>query len=304
MKEQQGGVPHFLCIGPTKTGTSWLYTVLREHPEVFLTPQKEIRYFCENDIFPTYSLRKLFSNSHWYYPYIRRTIRGRLRYYGKILPRLDRTAFRNIIWDLRFFLLPHSDAWYVSLFRGSGGKVCGDISPQYYNVSPRRVRQIKERFPWLKILVFVRDPVERVWSEAKMNILRQAGKTNVEDMPEERFFRFAENQQRQFPDYGSMIEKWRNHFPQSLHVGFYDMLKEDPCSFFSEVCNFIGVETESLPRRLFKRMDAKVNVGIAADIPEKFAAHLGRQYRDSIAKLSDQYKPYPQRWLARLEKIL
>ena len=35
----------FLCIGAQKSGTTWLARMLQTHPELFLTPVKEIHYF-------------------------------------------------------------------------------------------------------------------------------------------------------------------------------------------------------------------------------------------------------------------
>ncbi len=40
-------VPTFLGIGPGKAGTTWLYRVLRAHPEVWMSPVKETLYFTE-----------------------------------------------------------------------------------------------------------------------------------------------------------------------------------------------------------------------------------------------------------------
>lgn len=39
--------PDFLFIGPDKTGSSWLYTILREHPDCFVPPAKDIWFFDE-----------------------------------------------------------------------------------------------------------------------------------------------------------------------------------------------------------------------------------------------------------------
>lgn len=40
-------VPTFLGIGPGKSGTTWLYRVLRAHPEVYMSPTKETLYFSD-----------------------------------------------------------------------------------------------------------------------------------------------------------------------------------------------------------------------------------------------------------------
>lgn len=37
--------PTFLCVGAGKSGTTWLWEVLRHHPDVFLPAVKEVHYF-------------------------------------------------------------------------------------------------------------------------------------------------------------------------------------------------------------------------------------------------------------------
>lgn len=37
--------PNFLCIGATRSGSTWVYAALRQHPEVFLPDVKELHYF-------------------------------------------------------------------------------------------------------------------------------------------------------------------------------------------------------------------------------------------------------------------
>lgn len=37
--------PNFLCIGTFRAGTSWLFQVLKKHPEIFLPEEKELMFF-------------------------------------------------------------------------------------------------------------------------------------------------------------------------------------------------------------------------------------------------------------------
>ena len=39
------GIPDFLIISPPKTGTTWLAKHLASHPQIFIPPEKEVRYF-------------------------------------------------------------------------------------------------------------------------------------------------------------------------------------------------------------------------------------------------------------------
>lgn len=38
-------LPNFIYLGPEKSGTSWLHGVLSRHPQVFLTPSKDLFFF-------------------------------------------------------------------------------------------------------------------------------------------------------------------------------------------------------------------------------------------------------------------
>src|SRR2546423_15689927 len=37
--------PDFICIGAQKAGTGWLYEQLRNHPDFWMPPMKELHYF-------------------------------------------------------------------------------------------------------------------------------------------------------------------------------------------------------------------------------------------------------------------
>jgi len=41
-------LPHFLGIGAQKSGTTWLYRQLRQHPAIFMPATKELRFFFDS----------------------------------------------------------------------------------------------------------------------------------------------------------------------------------------------------------------------------------------------------------------
>lgn len=41
-------LPNFLYIGTSKAGSTWLYNVLDQHPDIFMAPGKAIYYFCNH----------------------------------------------------------------------------------------------------------------------------------------------------------------------------------------------------------------------------------------------------------------
>ena len=47
--------PDFLGIGAPRAGTTWLWTVLRQHPQIWMPPRKELHYFDRAEKYPTAS---------------------------------------------------------------------------------------------------------------------------------------------------------------------------------------------------------------------------------------------------------
>jgi len=37
--------PDFFVLGPPRTGTTWLYENLKQHPEIYMSAPKEVFYF-------------------------------------------------------------------------------------------------------------------------------------------------------------------------------------------------------------------------------------------------------------------
>lgn len=56
-------LPHFLCIGAQKAGTTWLHTNLTQQKDLWLPPIKEIHYFdYRENYFPLALKDQLFGN--------------------------------------------------------------------------------------------------------------------------------------------------------------------------------------------------------------------------------------------------
>jgi hypothetical protein len=64
---------------------------------------------------------------------------------------------------------PRNIERYVSLFRYKGvERLSGDISPGYGMLEQEIIEQLLVRLPMLRVLVLVRDPIERLWSHINM----------------------------------------------------------------------------------------------------------------------------------------
>ncbi|MFD1678000.1 sulfotransferase family protein [Alicyclobacillus fodiniaquatilis] len=124
--------PNFFIIGAAKSGTTSLFHYIQQHPDVFMSDVKEPHYFCSPD-FPE-RFQGVGDEG-----FSDQTIRTRQR--------------------------------YLNLFRGvKNERVIGEASV-YYLVYPNVAQRIKDFNPNAKMIVILRNPVERAFS-AYMHTIR------------------------------------------------------------------------------------------------------------------------------------
>ncbi len=276
--------PDFICIGPEKTGTTWLFSILEEHPQVWLPPYKELQFLTEGNFVPEYSLKNLFFNSHWHYLELRRLF---VRNTAKMFL-LRKTSmhgpFSTYLWLLKYLFGAHDFAWYSSLFDPDEGQICGDITPNYYYIPEARIIELKRHCPDLKVLLIVRDPIERAWSAAVM-IHCAHRKIPFEEVSHADFLQTLDNLYHNWRPYRDVIEMWKRHF-SNVHIAFFDDLKADPERFANEVCTFLGVD-KLLDQASIRKVVGK---GVGGEIPAEIYAHLLSQYQDEspVSRTLDQ----------------
>lgn len=94
----------FIGVGPGKTGGTWLYRTLQQHPDAQIPPIKELNYFSiEQNVGKTNVIDSLFSKRHliklkrkWSFLVLRNAI--------KPIFKLKRINWQNIRWVIHFFV--------------------------------------------------------------------------------------------------------------------------------------------------------------------------------------------------------
>jgi hypothetical protein len=287
--------PTFICIGPEKTGTGWIYKNLLYHPQVFLPPVKEIRYFWEKVFLPNETIMKRYTSSHWHYQTYQRYFKTRLRFYLKNIFRFTLIDAHRLIWDFKYLFFSHNDKWYESLF-DSTYKVRGDITPLYYRLPEEQINRISKLFPQLKIIIILRNPIDRVFSKAKMNLCRHRNK-RFEEISEKEFYKLFDEEYQYCSSYKDLITRWERHFgKRNVHVNFFDKLCDDAFGLLDEICSFLKIDIQKLSSFVIGNLNQEVNPGLGIDLPEKHGIYLARLYRDCIKEMCEYDNLYPQRW--------
>ncbi|MDQ3146757.1 MAG: sulfotransferase [Actinomycetota bacterium] len=188
--------PRFICVGAGKAGTTWLWEMLRRHPDVFLPEIKEIHYF--NDI-----------------AYEGSDIRN--PNYGKPLD-----------WYLRHFSPARPD------------QVCGEITPSYLWNEQAALR-IHEFDPDIRIIVMLRDPVERLFSSYLFGQQKgEIGRISFEHALERIDYLLQRS------TYCRSLRRYLDRFdPVNVKVVFHEDLLSDPVGLLEDVQRFIGVRPDA-----------------------------------------------------------
>ncbi len=289
--------PDFLCIGAQKAATTWLYGQMGRHPNIWVPPIKELNYFNN----PSSTLYKRLFSKHWL------DKDWRILFKQKILSPLSRGKIgriRHFRWYFKYFFLPRSFRWYISLFPDDPGKITGEFSVAYAVLGDRVISQISNKLPDLKIIYLLRNPILRTWSQLKMNLGRYKG-LNLDELPEEEFYKYFNNPVvKSHSDYLSTLGTFRKYFSsKQIFIGFFDEIIEDPMNFLGKLFNFLNVD---FSQKIYsKGSRKKSNVGIAKEIPVKYLTCLSKMYYQQIIRIHQSFNnAYTKEWVEFTKKYL
>ena len=282
--EQQGAInrigtprsPDFYCIGAEKCGTTWLWEMLRDHPEIGVPLPKELRYFASLYLgtgFGNFNALRRLLNDHGKAP-LRRDFLEKLT-----------TEIRVVFGD---------DQAYLRIFGAMKQTVVGDVSPQYCMLPSEGIARMKGLAPEAKIIFLMRDPVDRVVSAGKMKAGEQDSNLTDEAVRAKAFVPFQLRMSR----YSKILDRYETHFPGQIFTGFMDDLIADPLDLLKRICGFLGVEYDA---RFFPRIDFVANEGAKYSVGSGMKAALYKELSEEYEFLSQRFPEQAAKWRARHE---
>jgi Sulfotransferase domain len=186
---------------------------------------------------------------------------------------------------------------YLAHFRGAGdAHAVGEISHSYLS-SPEAPERIAALNPDMHLLVCLREPVDRAFSDY-LDLQKNGLFNGSFEEALERYPSLIERGR-----YATHLERYLQFFPrEQLHIGLFDELKADPQSYADSVFDFLGIGTLTLPRTaLERRMPAgtprNAHVAAAAKLASTIAKKVGLRRLRSRVKRSTTirqlvYRPY------------
>ena len=148
--------PNFFVVGAAKAGTTSLYNYLKEHPEVYLSPIKEPNYF--NTEMKLEDFKEDIQKSIYF--------------------EFDKYFRKNKLEEKHFALIDKKKD-YLELFREvKQEKAIGEFSTSYLS-SQVAAAEIYKFNPKSKIIVMLREPIERTLSHYQMDLNKGFNLKNI-----------------------------------------------------------------------------------------------------------------------------
>lgn len=277
----------FVCVGAQKAGTTWLARVLGHHPEIFVTPVKELHYF-DHQLGITNHLSG-------------RKRRSRYRKYHQRLwtqPGRFRANLAEWRWWMAYMRPELNDAWYRSLFEHRGAaRFAVEATPEYGLIGSEGYQWLLRLAPHARLLFILRDPKAQLRSKA-LHHCRAEGVEPASLSVDAWAKLFASDRFRALTDYATTLEALDASVPATqLKIMFYEDIHSDRRAALEDVCRFIGT-AQAFPQSADEALTARVNVAQHAQLPGELDEVIADYAAPVIARVKSHLGRLPSAWAA------
>jgi len=297
--------PNFLVIGAAKAGTTSLYQYLSQHPQIYMSPIKEPRFFL-------YEGKKL-------------------NYCGPG----DEIRNENTVTNI-------DD--YLAIFKDVKDEIAiGEASTEYLHLNSEKcAERIFQYNPHFKIIVILRNPADRAYST--FLYLRRDGRETKKDFSEALKVEQKRIRQNWAPIWGylqygyyyTQLKPYYDRFPNNqIRIYIYENWLNNNCDILKDVFGFLNVETSFVPdiskkfnvsfipksialsklidqpskiKRIFRKCSSKVfrqwlrdkllkMNSIKPQLEQEIREKLISLYKEEIIKLQNMIKQDLSKWL-------
>jgi sulfotransferase family protein len=262
-------IPNFFIVGAPKAGTTSLYYYLDQHPEVFMCPVKEANHFA-SEIRPEGFAEDLQGR-------VRREIKAIQKYLAGPMSE-KRFGAIGLDWD-----------HYLRLFRNvQREKAIGEASVCYL-WSETAAQNIATRIPAAKIVMILRDPVERAFSQYMQWTSHGEVRESFLEVCKKSIANRGGRFQWMSPFlelglYAEQVKRYLDLFPrENIRICLYEDYRSEPEQMVSDTFRFLDVDPAFRPDLSVRHLAAK---GFSARMAARDTAFLKDFYRDDVRMLA------------------
>ena len=226
-------LPNFFIVGAGKAGTTSLYCYLRQHPDIYMSPVKEPCYFASEIRAETMA----------------RPIQQHVAKQSRELPKVlgDTVAAKPHGWI--------AAEWgdYTRLFQGvRGEKAIGEASAAYL-WSQTAAANIRASVPGAKIIMILRDPAERAFSQylhqVSIGLTGTTFRAHLEACRRDTGHKLSPT----YPSleigfYSAQVERFLACFPRDrIRIYWYEESWRQPAQMLADAFRFLDVDAGFAP---------------------------------------------------------
>jgi hypothetical protein len=250
MNRQSDMLPNFFIVGAMKAGTTSLYNYLDQHPQVYMSPLKEPCYFS-SETRPENMGPEFQEPAHRGILDTREYIRGPMTE--------KRLAGLVVEWED-----------YVGLFRHVKQETAiGEASIRYLwsKMAPENIRS---RIPTAKIIIVLRDPADRAFSEYHYAVTNGVVPWSFGEHIDRALHLKSDKLGLLYPflEYGlyyEQVKRYLNLFPRdNVRVYLYEDYTAQFPRLWRDVLGFLQVDASFSPDTTVKHMEPRVPRLVAA----------------------------------------
>ena len=259
--------PNLFIVGAAKCGTTSLYYYLSQHPEVFNCPVKEPNHFITQ-----FQIDSLYGN---------------LKQYKKL-------------WSSYLGL-----SKYLALYSNAKSfRITCDASVNYLRYAKEIAGKIKEFNDEAKILIILRNPVDRLFSHYHHSVRDGSITKTLENLLtfEEEYCKMENNTWYSYKKYGLYYDNVKHYLDtfgqDKALILFNEDLESNPQKVLSHVCDLLMIVASFVPKIDFTKQNA-------AYLPKNpKISHLLNKYSQYSMLWSGLKKIFPIQLLRRLKTII
>jgi hypothetical protein len=250
-------LPNFFLVGAPKAGTTSLYQYLAEHPEIYMSPIKEPNFFA-SEIRPENVSEELQDRVRRDMDALKMYLQGPMsekRFGGMVLEWED----------------------YLKLFENVKGEVAIGEASVLYLWSKTAAKNIFSRIPDAKIVMVLRDPAERAFSQYLHNvtngIICGSFRQHIYNSSRPKSEKFSVG----YPSlelglYYEQVKRYVDIFPrENLQILFFEDYRQQPARTLEKLFSFLHVNSGFTPDMSQKQLEPQVPRAVGA-------AHFLKRY--------------------------
>lgn len=206
-------MPNFLVIGAAKAGTSSLYHYLKQHPQIYMSSEKEPRFFA---------------------------LEGEKLEFGGPAQGINQGSVTSL-------------EAYCQLFEGVTDQIAIGEASTLYLSSPKAPQRIKHYLPNAKLIAVLRDPAERAFSSYMHLVRDGYETLSFVEALEKEASRLQEKWQPlwYYKQRGFYYEQLKRYFelfkPEQIKVYLYEDLAADSTAVVQDIAHFLEVDPNFTP---------------------------------------------------------